>query len=340
MKIFWTIIIALMLVVGGAGWWFWHEIRQPAGSSVQPVTVTVTKGSGVRAVAESLYQRKLIRARWEWNLYIIVTGRRSSIVTGDFTLKQTMNVPDIAHILTDAGAVSNEVTVQIREGMTAKSVATLLAQRGVVPADQFLAAVATHDTRMLFPDQSFAFLAGRPAAAGLEGYLFPDTYRFFKNSSAATVLKKMLDTFGRKFTPAMVIEAQTAGRTPYDVVILASILEVELQTASDRAMAADIFLRRIKVGMPLNADTTIIYALGGNKTALSLDDLKVDSPYNTYTHAGLPPGPIDNPGLSSLTAALRPQANDNWYYLTAPGGKTIFSKTLAEHNKNKQLYLK
>lgn len=340
MKYVWPILIAIVLLVGGAGWWFFSRIHQPIGKNNGDVALTIAKGEGVRVIGDRLYEKKLIRARWEWNAYIILTDRRSGLLAGDYVLNRGMNVAQIAAAMTDADLASDEVTVKIREGMSTAAVAALLEQKGVISADLFLAAVATHDTRTVITDATYDVLAGRPAAAGLDGFLFPDTYRFFKHSTASAVLRKFLDTFSQRFSVSMITEAQAQGRSVYDVLILASILEAELQTPNDRAMAADIFLRRIKAGMPLNADTTILYALGGKKTALTLDDLKVDSPYNTYTHQGLPPGPINNPGLGALTAALRPVANDYWYYLTTPTGATAYAKTLAEHAQNKQKYLR
>jgi UPF0755 protein len=167
----------------------------------------------------------------------------------------------------------------------------------------------------------------------LEGYLFPDTYRFYAGTPAETVVRKMLDTYEAKI-------ASLKNQPDHADLTLASLVESEVKTDADRAKVADILKRRLAAGMPLQLDSTVNYATGKSSPAVSSNDLAVNSPYNTYKYKGLPPGPIANPGMSSISAALAPTPNPYWYFLTAPDGTVIYSQTLVEHNAAKAKYLK
>jgi UPF0755 protein len=172
-----------------------------------------------------------------------------------------------------------------------------------------------------------------------EGYLFPDTYYFYKNSSLDVVIQKMKDNFNSKIDDGLIKEIENQGKTLYDVLKMASILEREVVSDDDRVIVSGIFWKRIKLGMPLQADITIAYILGIDKWKYSSEDIKINSPYNTYTNLGLPPTPICNPGLSAIRAAIYPKQTDYLYFLSAPDGTTIYAKTLEEHNRNKAKYL-
>lgn len=339
MKYLLIVVAGLVLLVGGGFFWVSRTVSVAAGTTTNPVVVTIQPGEGVRDVAHDLKVRKLIVSEQAWNLYIILTGRRSALLAGEYTLKQTMTGREIATILAAGHIDTGEVKVKILEGTTAKEIAAQLEKAGVVSSTDFMAAIATKDGRTILPDKTYDFLRSKPSSVDLEGFLFPDTYRFFKKSTVAAVLRKFLDNFDDRYTSVMRAATTAQGRTIFQAVTMASILEAELKTDVDRAMAADIFWRRLDAGMALNADTTVHYAIGSNR-ALTTADLQVDSPYNTYTNRGLPVGPINNPGVSALRAAITPKANVYWYYLTAPDGSTKYAKTLDEHNANKAQYLK
>jgi len=192
------------------------------------------------------------------------------------------------------------------------------------------------------PDYSaeFAFLAGKPPFVSYEGYLFPDTYRFFRGASPEEIVKKLVANLGRRLSEAGIIE-KIAGRgtSLHELLTLASVIEKEVRTPEDRRLVADVFRRRLEIGMALQADSTVNYVTGKSVAAASSEDVAADSPYNTYKHRGLPPGPICNPGLDAISAALEPQANDYWYFLTDADGGVHYAKTLDEHNANKAKYL-
>jgi UPF0755 protein len=149
----------------------------------------------------------------------------------------------------------------------------------------------------------------------------------------------MLDNFDKKLTQDLRDEIARQKKTIFEIVTMASILEKEVQTDEDRAMVADIFWRRLKAGMPLQADSTINYITGKSDSRANLTDIQIDSPYNTYKYPGLPVGPIGNPGLSAIKAAIYPKANGYWYFLTTDDGKVIYAKSFDEHKANKAKYL-
>lgn len=333
-------VIGVAVVLTGAGfWWVNHTVSTAAAKTGDSVTVTIQEGEGVRDVAHDLKNKNLIVSEQAWNLYIVLTGKRSALQAGPYVLKPTMTGREIATALTSGEIDNDEVKVKVIEGATATEIAAQLDKAGVISTKDFMTAIAAPDSRTIIPDKTYDFLTSKPSSVDLEGYLFPDTYRFFKSSSAATVLRKFLDNFDARYTAAMRESTTAQGRTIFQEVTMASILEGELRSDVDRAMAADIFWRRLAAGIALNADITVHYAIGSRR-ALTTADLQVDSPYNTYTNRGLPVGPVGNPGVSSLRAALNPKANDYWFYLTAKDGSTKYARTLEEHNANVAAYLR
>jgi UPF0755 protein len=183
----------------------------------------------------------------------------------------------------------------------------------------------------------YPFLQTLPAGATLEGFLFPDTYSFFKNASAEDIVTKMLGNFQKRFIVASWEGVGTHKHSLFETVTLASIVEAEVKTPSDRALVADIFWRRIATGIALGSDATIQYIRGENKIQHSIEETRVESPYNTYTHKGLPPGPISNPSFEALQATLHPKSNEFFFFLNdTVTGETVFSRTFEEHIVNKQ----
>lgn len=340
MRYVWTTIGGLVIILASLSWWVLDTVNRSAGSATEGISLSIAKGAGVRDISASLAKEKLVRSPQAWTLYVLLTGARSDIRTGNFTLNRAMTGKDILHSLTTSSTDERQVKVTIVEGATNTEIAAQLEKAGVISATDFLAAAGKTDSRLVVPGVTYDFLSSKPSSVDLEGFLFPDTYYFFKQSSAAPVLKKILDNFGAKYSAALRQGTLASGRMIFQEVTMASILEAELRTSKDRAMAADIFWRRLDAGAGLNADATVLYALGRSTGSLTNADLQIASPYNTYRNKGLPAGPIGNPGLGALRAAISPVTNDYWYYLSAPDGKTIFATTLEEHNRNKATYLK
>ena len=255
-----------------------------------------------------------------------------------------------------------EVSITFIEGWTNKQVAAKVDEKFDIDQKDFIKALDKFD------DSSFFVISQRPISASLEGYLFPDTYRFFKEATSEAIIDKLLQNFEDKFAQAA-SNAQydegryiipgyeklalddTPGLTSFDVVTLASIIERETgrnattkesqaALAEERKIIAGIFYNRLEAGVALQSDATINYITGKDDPSASAEDLEVDSPYNTYRHKGLPPGPIANPSLSSLMAVLYPTETDYFYFLhKQPSGEPVYSKSFEEHKANKEKYL-
>ena len=246
-----------------------------------------------------------------------------------------------------------EITLRFIEGWTLEDIGEYLnndpkreSLPHIITTNEFLAA------QKKYPLTNYPILASKPAGAGLEGFLFPDSYRFFASSLntasgtpeevANAIIKKMLDNFNLKFTSQMQEQAAKQNLSVYKIITLASIIEKETGALEpEKKTVAGIFYNRLKVGMPLQSDATVNYVTKKNVAAPSEADTKVDSLYNTYQHKGLPPGPICNPSLASIMAALYPDNNDYMYFLhDQKTGQAFYAKTYDEHLANKQKYLK
>lgn len=247
-----------------------------------------------------------------------------------------------------------ETQVTIIEGWTTKDIAKKFEEAGMFSSDKFLTAVKNFDYAN-YP------LIIKPSGTDLEGYLFPDTYRFAKDSTPTQVIEKLLDNFTKRMSSIDVTINQPiftiagyetlkpaggdnkSGMSLYDILTLASIIELEsgsssnMSLAQERALIAGVFYNRLMIGQALESDATVNYVTGKHDPGATAQDTQVNSPYNTYRYAGLPPGPIGNPSLGSIEAALRPTQSDYYYFLhKQPSGEAVFSKTFADHIKQKQ----
>lgn len=241
-------------------------------------------------------------------------------------------------------------SVTLIEGWNSKQIADKLAdsQLGFSAVDFLkVAGQPRQDYRSLpasqwpedFSDR-YDFLNDKPKYVGLEGYLFADTYRFRPSSSPEEAIEKMLDNFDRQLTPKMRQDIAKQGKSIYQIVTMASLLEKEVKTEKDMKVVSDIFWSRIKNGQRLESCATLAYIIGQNKPQYSFEETRIDSPYNTYINDGLPPGPIGSPSLKAIRAAIYPTANDYNFFLTRPdNGATVFSHDFEEHKANKAKYL-
>lgn len=294
----------------------------------------IEEGEGVKVIGQKLEDAQLVKNKYYFDFYIWKTGSREKIQAGKYELKGTMTIPEIVQVLSLGEIVSNEVKVTFPEGTSAKEMAGILKQKGF-DGNAFLQDINSGSGIAA----DYEFLKDKPQKANLEGFLFPDTYIFFKDAGAASIINRMLQNFDEKLTPKMREDIQSRGKNIFDVVTMASILEKEVRTADDMKIASGIFWDRIGAKMPLQSCATVAYVLGKEKKQYSAEDTKTPSPYNTYINKGLPPGPIDNPGMNSILAAIYPAKTDYNYFLTDPAtGKTIFSRTLEEHAANKAKY--
>jgi len=234
----------------------------------------------------------------------------------------------------------DEITVRIPEGSNNKEVAKLFAAAGLFAEEEFL------KVQEDYPSERFDFLADRPAGTDLEGYLHPDTYRFFASSTPEEILSKMLNNFDKKLTPDLRAEIAAQGKTISEIVIMASLIEKEApifydkKDNTDAKIVSGIFWRRLKNNQALQSCASLAYILGVNKPQYSIADTQIPSPFNTYLNRGLTPSPIANPGYLAIEAAIYPTATNYNYFLTPAGSRSmVYAATYEEHLVNKNKYL-
>ncbi|MFA6146509.1 MAG: endolytic transglycosylase MltG [Patescibacteria group bacterium] len=333
------IIGYLVFVVLAIGlYFFFNHSSKPVVTENQVQTFIVEKGEGLNDIAAKLKDKGIISNVKMFELYAFLTNTRNKFLAGEYSLNKGMTLNDLIKSLTSQ-AVAQEKTVTIIEGLTNKEVGAVLEKAGLVSQTDFLAAL-----EKMSQDQTlystYDFLASQPESNNLEGYLFPDTYKFFKDTTSEAIIKKMLDNFGKKLDDQLRADIKKSNKTIFEIITMSSIVEKEAALDQDRRLVADIFWKRLKENWALESCATINYILGTPKARLSFDDTRTPSPYNTYLHRGLPPGPINNPGLSSIRATIYPLDSDYCCFLSTSEGKIIFSQTIEEHNKNKAEYLK
>lgn len=314
-----VIFFFILVLVAWGGWFWWQYSIAPVNpQDPTPIILTVSRGEGAKAIAADLEAKQLIHSKTGFYLLIKLLGIEKDLQAGDFRFNKTMDARTIALTMTH-GIL--DIWVTTLEGWRSEEIATELSKDLSIPESQFL---------------SYA----------QEGYMFPDTYLIPRDATASAVAQMFFDNFNKKVTPQMREDAKKNGLTFAQTITLASIVEREGKTDSDRPVIAGVLLNRIKAGMPLQVDATIQYALGYQpfekswwKKELTDDDKKINSSYNTYANPGLPPGPIANPGLASIKAVIYPTQTDYLYYLHDKSGTVHFARTIEEHNANIQKYL-
>lgn len=337
-------ILPVILIIAAVAW-FIVAIRPMDRNDTAAYPMVIAQGSGVRSIAAQLESAGIIRSRRAFEATVILAGNRKNLKAGTFLLFRSDSTTAIERTL--AGTLKPaELSITIPPGLTMKETGPILEKNGIGTAQDFITAASVYNSKSILPDDTFSFLIeGRPAGATLEGYLFPDTYRVYPDAKPKDVIRKMLkEGFGAKVaTQQNLADVRASGHSLFEIVTLASIIEKEVKedpatSDRDRKMVADIFWRRIAMGMALQSDVTVRYATG--KQSLDASDFAVDSAYNTYTNQGLPPGPIDSPSLSSVLAAIHPVKNAYLYFLTDANGGVHYATTYEEHLANKAQYLK
>lgn len=326
-RISFAIVLACAFALYGA-----YELLAPRALPGASLALTIPPGSTVRDVANILASSPLAIRPEIFELFFTFRYRFSTIKAGEYTITSPVTVPALVRILI-TGVPKPERSLTFIEGWSMKEISEYLERQQGVPASSF-----GEFTAGLFSDE-FRFLKNVSPDTPLEGYLFPDTYRVFDDSDARDIARKALGNFDTQYSGLARERGKAQTRSLHEIVTIASIVEREVRDDPDRARVADIINRRLAKGMPLQMDSTINYITGKGKTRSSRDDLAIDSPYNTYKYPGLPPGPISNPGLSSLKGVLQPEANPYWYFLTTADGRVIYAKTFEEHVRNKRTYL-
>ena len=284
------------------------------------VDIRVEPGEPFSAVVRKLREQKVVSNERLFSLWARYSGLEKKIQRGLYRFELPLSPAEVLNRMVLGKGLFHRVTIP--EGLTVKEVADLLAKMAIVEEESFLAAAN---------DPGLLSSLGLPET-GIEGYLFPNTYHFTPQTPAREIILTMTEQFRKTFEPLMGQRHEENGLTPHQIVILASIIEKETGLEAERPLVAAVFHNRLKRKMPLQSDPTVIYGLKDFNGNLTRKDLLDVNPYNTYRIPALPPGPICNPGLSSLKAALFPASAPFLYFVSKNDGTHVFSETLESHN--------
>jgi UPF0755 protein len=327
-------LLLLPVIIGAAGTFYvYRELQTPhpePGSQFLTL-IEIPKGLRARDVVGLLQDRNVIRSRYVALGYILYTGNRNRLQAGEYLFNRPLTIPEVVHKIVSGQVYLHKFTVP--EGLTVRETAQKWEEQGFGSAVDFLKAAETAVEQVRRFDTK---------AASVEGYLFPETYSFPARTTAAQAVQAMITGFERAME--QLNASVSATRWPFNIretVVLASLVETEVAHDEERGLVASVFLNRLKRGLLLQCDPTVIYALeqvNRYRGFLTRADLQFKSPYNTYLNPGLPPGPIANPGYKSLLAAVLPSTTKYLYFVRTAGGRHTFSETLAAHNRAVNAY--
>lgn len=330
MKKFLGVVVLVLVGAAAAAAWFYTRVNQPyRGYSAAEQFVEIPQGAGSLGIGERLVAAGVIRDLPTFRAAVYMSHKGRQLKAGEYRFDREMT--PFAVIDKIARGDVYVITVTFPEGLTVAEMAKIAEAHGLGPAAAFVQAA-----------QDAAPIRDLdPAAKDLEGYLFPETYALPRRTDAAKLVRLMAARFEKVFTPELRQAAAARNLTVRQAVTLAAIVEKETAKAEERPLVAAVYTTRLRIGMPLQCDPTVIYALvkaGRYDGNLHKDDLSFDSPYNTYRYPGLPPGPIASPGRASLEAAVHPAGADYLYFVSRNDGSHEFARTLEEHNRNVQKY--
>ncbi len=327
-----VVSVSLILVGSLVLWYLLSRVDSARGSAVENQRFMVGQGEGVVSIAGRLDAAGIIDGRLTFVVYAAKTGLYKKFQVGEYGLSGRLAIPEIVNRFVDGKVVPAGVRVTFPEGWTLREMAERLTANGLAGAE-FLAIAEKP-----FPKwrERFNILKDLPEGASLEGYLFPDTYIFPKQATGELIVNELLENFKQKAVPIITSGREGSALTLHETLTLASIIEEEGRTEADRKNISDVFRKRLAVGQALQSDATINYIHGTAKDQPTFKDLESSSPYNTYARPGLPPGPIGNPSLMSIEAALHPTNNAYFYFLIDPETRiTYFAEDFEGHQRNR-----
>jgi UPF0755 protein len=324
-RLIFVVVAVAALAAAVAGVYYARVDEKYRGYAGTERFVEIAPGTGSRAIGKALVDAGVVRDEWTFRLAVFLTGTQRELKAGEYRFTTLASAKDVARKLARGDVFLRPVTFP--EGLSLKEMASIYQSRGLGTAAAFLD--AAKDTT--------AIRALDPQAKDLEGYLFPNTYNVPRKMSANALVRQMANAFVRVYGQTVQKDVEAHGGSLREIVTLASIVEKEAAKPEERPIVAAVYRNRLRIGMGLQCDPTVIYALekaGRYNGNLTKADLKFDSPYNTYKYAGLPPGPIASPGRASLEAAAQPASVDYLYFVSRNDGTHVFATTLAEHNRN------
>lgn len=324
------VVVLLLVASAGAGALMYTRASRPyRGYDGAEQFVEIPQGAGSRTIGDRLVGAGVIRDHLTYRVVLYMTGEGRRLKAGEYRFDRAMTPFEVIDKIARGDVFVINVTFP--EGLTFAEMAKIFESHGLGPAAAFV-----HAAKDPAPIRDLD-----PSAKDLEGYLFPETYALPRHTDAAKLVRMMVARFDKVFTPELRQAAAARNLTVRQAVTLASIVEKETANADERPQVAAVYTTRLRIGMPLQCDPTVIYALlkaGRYDGNIHKDDLSFDSPYNTYRYPGLPPGPIASPGRASLDAVVHPADADFLYFVSRNDGSHEFARTLEEHNRNVQKY--
>lgn len=293
--------------------------------------VLVKDDMTAKEIADDLHDKGLVAHPTLFRLAAVVTGNAGELKKGEYRISTNMSIHEMLMKITSGHSEAEQVVIP--EGYTVRKIAKLLDERHIVTEEEFLA--AANDTSLLYP-----YMKGnRKVSFVTEGFLFPDTYFIPTEATGEDIVKMMLKNFDDHLPDDMKKEIGKTNMSIYQFVTLASLIEKEAKFEQDRPLIASVFFNRLQKSMKLQSDASVSYAMGSYKTSYSLDEIEYDSPYNTYRYAGLPPGPICNPGVECMMAILEAPKTEYLYFVADKDGHNHFAVTYDEHMNNVEAYM-
>jgi UPF0755 protein len=333
-KIILIVVVVLLLIPVISALYFVNAINKPCGQGGE--SLSIKPGLGVNEISVKLNEAEVVCDKLAFETYLWLFNKEGAIKAGDYFFSNSLNIKELTEVLIKGQKSGAEVEIKLIEGWDIAEMAEYLEKRNIIEKKFFLTSVKNFKNF----EKDFPFLTTIPNGVDLEGFLFPDTYRIYNDSEAEDIINKMLNNFDKKLTQEMRDEINRQGKDLYEIITMASVIQKEVRSIKDMKVVSGIFWDRIKYGQPLESCATIGYILGEDKARYSYEDTRIDSSYNTYINKGLPLGPISNPGVQAIEAAIYPEFTDYVYFLSKPNGETVFSVTYEEHTNNSNKYLK
>ena len=337
-----AILIAIVFItITTQSYRFW--IQDPS-SEIDPVLFEIEQGTSFSAAADALEEQGLIASDFWFTVYAKLDGSAGSIRAGVYQLQPKISYANLIDMMTEytAGA---DISMTIPEGYSLDQIGEVVMSKFEITQEDWDYWIGVSSPL----EQSSDFIrVNKPDSVDLEGYLFPDTYRFYPDATAEDIVTTMADEMVANVVKSYGVEGYHSAEqiysdvsfdTIHELITLASVIEKEVPTSDDMKIVSGIFQNRLNTGMALQSCATVNYITGNDDPAVSAEDLGIDSPYNTYMYASLPPGPIASPGFAALEAAMHPASTNYYYFLATPDGETIYATTFEEHDANKNRYL-
>ncbi len=337
-KFFIIILVMLILFVGGyvfINGYIEKSLGAVDSTDSTQIEIEIPAGSSTNQISEILYNNNLIKDAGVFKYYVKKLGSDSKLKAGKFYLSRSMNVDELIDALINNANFDNTINFTVTEGLIMQDAAKAIAEQLSLDYDKLLALM--NDANYFRAD--YKFLSENEDIDNLQGYLLPETYNVYKNSSEEDIIRYLLNQF-EKYYESTILPAMANSKLSFkEIITLASIVEKEAVKKEERSTIAGVFIKRLDIDMLLQSCATVNYILGEWKPRLSSEDIKIDSPFNTYIYKGLPPMPINSPGKASIEACLYPEETEYLYFLAKGDGSSYFSKTYEEHLEAAERYL-